>query len=183
MRYRVTWTIEENKAAIEELIHQAGCFVLLTNVPRAGLDGLDSFGVLRTYKGQYGVENDFAFLKDPLVVNDLFLKTPARIDALGMILVLALLIARLMEVHMRRFLKASEETVIGLNEVRTSRPTFYAMTCVVMHIQVLSLSHQRVLKNHPSARQIQFLRALGLDHTVFIDPKSKPSLIVPNQGS
>jgi transposase len=66
---------------------------------------LDSFGVLRTYKGQYGVENDFAFLKDPLVVNDLFLKTPARIDALGMILVLALLIARLMEVRMRRFLK------------------------------------------------------------------------------
>ena len=181
-RYRVTWTIEENKVAIDELVNQAGCFVLLTNVPRTGPDGLDSFGVLRTYKGQYGVENDFAFLKDPLVVNDLFLKTPARIDALGMILVLALLIARLMEVHMRRSLTVSNETVIGLNEIKTNRPTFYAMTCVIMHIQVLSLNHQRILKNDPSDRQIQFLNALGLDHTVFVDPKSKPILIVPNQA-
>ena len=180
MRYRVIWTFKENKAAVDELIDQAGCFVLLTNVPQTGHDGLDSFGVLQTYKGQYGVENDFAFLKDPLVVNDLFLKTPARIDALGMILVLALLIARLMEVHMRRYLKNSEETVIGLNDIKTSRPTFYAMTCVVMHIQVLSLNHQRVLKNRPSERQTQFLKALGLDFTVFIDPKSKPKIIAPN---
>jgi transposase len=181
MRYRVTWTIEENKAAIDELIHQAGCFVLLTNVPQTGLDGLDSFGVLRTYKGQYGVENDFAFLKDPLVVNDLFLKTPARIDALGMILVIALLVARLMEVHMRQSLSNTGETVVGLNEIKTSRPTFYAMTCVVMHIQVLALNSQRVLKNHPSERQNQFLKALGLDYTVFIDPKSVPVLIVPKR--
>jgi len=151
-------------------------------VPRTGIDELDSFGVLRTYKGQYGVENDFSFLKDPLVVNDLFLKTPARIDALGMILVLSLLIARLMEVYMRRSLKVSDETVIGLNEIKTSKPTFYAMTCVIMHIQVLALNHQRILKNHPSDRQNQFLKALGLDHTVFIDPKSKPIIIVPNEA-
>lgn len=182
-RYRVAWKIEENKAAIAELINQAGCFVLLTNVPRTGPDGLDSFGVLRTYKGQYGVENDFAFLKDPLVVNDLFLKTPARIDALGMVLVLALLIARLMEVHMRRSLQASGETVVGLNDVKTSRPTFYAMTCIVMHIQVLALNRQRILKNQPSDRQNQFLKALGLDHSVFIDPKSKPVIIVSNGAS
>lgn len=180
-RYLVTWSIEENTAAIDELINLAGCFVLLTNVPRTGPDGLDSFAVLRTYKGQYGVENDFAFLKDPLVVNDLFLKTPARIDALGMILVLALLIARLMEVRMRRFLEESEETVIGLHEVKTTKPTFYAMTCVIMHVQVFALNNQRVLKNPPSARQTQFLRALGLDQSAFIDPKSRPALIVRNQ--
>jgi transposase len=69
--------------------------------PRTGSDDLDSFGALRAYKGQNGVENDFAFLKDPLIVNDIFLKTPAQIDALGMILVLALLIARLMEIRIR----------------------------------------------------------------------------------
>ena len=61
----------------------AGCFVLLTNVPTTGDRALDAKGVLRTYKGQYGVESEFAFLKDPLVVNDLFIKTPSRIDALG----------------------------------------------------------------------------------------------------
>lgn len=98
-KYRVTWTIDENKSAIEALVKQAGCFVLITNTPQTGPDALDSLGVLRTFKGQYGGENDFAFLKDPLIVNDLLLKTPARIDALGVVLIIALLVARLMEAH------------------------------------------------------------------------------------
>lgn len=175
-KYRVAWSIEENQSAVADLIAQAGCFVLLTNVPQ---DDLDSLSVLRTYKGQYGVESDFAFLKDPLVVNDLFLKTPARIDALGLILVIALLVARLMEIHMRRYLDVHEETVIGLNNIKTSRPTFYAMTCCVLHIQVFLLNHQRLLKSDLSERQLQFLKALGLDPSVFTDPDSKPIIIPP----
>ena len=175
-KYRVAWSIEENQSAVADLIAQAGCFVLLTNVPQ---DDLDSLSVLRTYKGQYGVESDFAFLKDPLVVNDLFLKTPARIDALGLILVIALLVARLMEIHMRRYLDVHDETVIGLNNIKTSRPTFYAMTCCVLHIQVFLLKHQRLLKSDLSERQLQFLKALGLDSSVFTDPDSKPIIIPP----
>lgn len=175
-KYRVEWSIEENKTAVADLIAQAGCFVLLTNMPQADLDSLS---VLRTYKGQYGVESDFAFLKDPLIVNDLFLKTPARIDALGMILVIALLVARLMEIHMRRYLDVHDETVMGLNKIKTSRPTFYALTCCVLHIQVFLRNHQRLLKSEPTDRQLQFLKALGLDPSVFTDPKSKPIIIPP----
>jgi transposase len=48
--------------------------------------------LLRTYKAQDGIERNFSFLKDPLIVNDLFLKKPERIEALGMILLLSLLI-------------------------------------------------------------------------------------------
>jgi len=53
-----------------------------------GQDGVHGALTLKTYKGQYGVESDFAFLKDPLVVNDIFLKTPSRIDALDMVLIM-----------------------------------------------------------------------------------------------
>ena len=67
----------------------AGCFVLITNVPVDGEKRMKGSEMLHLYKGQYGVESDFAFLKDPLVVNDLFLKTPGRIDALGMVLIIA----------------------------------------------------------------------------------------------
>ncbi len=174
-RYHVTWTIEENKTAIDLLVNQAGCFVLITNVPGSGQDSLDGLGVLRVYKGQYGVEADFAFLKDPLVVNDLFLKTPARIDALGMVLVLALLVARLMEVHMRRYLDIHDQTVFGLNDIKTKKPTYYAMTCGMRNaVQVLVLNYHRILKNPPSDRQIQYLTALGLDESVFTDSSCIP---------
>lgn len=45
--------------------------------------------VLAAYKEQHGIERNFAFLKDPLIVNDLFLKRPDRIEALGFILLTA----------------------------------------------------------------------------------------------
>lgn len=100
-RYALSWNLAVNTAGVEKERSLAGCFVLLTNVPLHGDGGLDAARLLQTYKGQYGVEQDFVFLKDPLVVNDLFLKTPSRIDALGMILIIALLIVRLMERRMR----------------------------------------------------------------------------------
>ena len=39
---------------------------------------------LRAYKEQHGIEQNFGFLKDPLIVNSLFLKKPERIEALGL---------------------------------------------------------------------------------------------------
>jgi len=58
--------------------------------------------LLEAYKGQSGVENNFRFLKDPLIVNDLFLKKPERIEALGLIFLLSLLVWNLMERSMRK---------------------------------------------------------------------------------
>ena len=93
-RYTITCELVLNNEAVEREKQLAGCFVLLTNVPISGDAAMDGEKVLLTYKGQYGVENDFAFLKDPLIVNDIFLKKPHRIDALGMILVIALMVYR-----------------------------------------------------------------------------------------
>ena len=70
--------VSEKNEAIEKLLEKAGCFVLLTNVPAVEKSALE---ILRTYKEQDGIEKNFGFLKDPLVANDVFLKTPSRIEA------------------------------------------------------------------------------------------------------
>jgi len=46
--------------------------------------------VLMAYKEQQGIERNFGFLKDPLIVNDIFLKRPDRIEVLGFILLTSL---------------------------------------------------------------------------------------------
>jgi transposase len=74
-KYKLEWTIAPRKKEVEKLETIAGCFVLISNVPESGEEGLNARELLRTYKGQYGVESGFAFLKDPIVVNDTFLKT------------------------------------------------------------------------------------------------------------
>jgi len=145
---------------------QAGCFVILTNVP---LESLDAASVLRTYKGQYGIESDFSFLKDPLVVNDLFLKIPSRIDALGMILIIALMIWRLMERQMRLYLKEHGGSVPGWDNRPTSKPTSFMMSTVFGGIVAAELAGVCTLVNELTPRQIAFLSALGLDERVFYD--------------
>ena len=166
LRYELNWEITEKSDKLQVLREQAGCFVLLTNVAVASLDAAS---VLRTYKGQYGIESDFSFLKDPLVVNDLFLKTPSRIDALGMILVIALMVWRLMERQMRRYLQKEGTTVPGWDNKPTAKPTSFMMSTVFGGIMAAEMGAEAVLVNPLSSRQLAFLSALGLDERVFYD--------------
>ncbi len=187
-KYRLVCKIVEDRVHADKLREAAGCFVLLTNVPlpEQAEGGLDSAGILRTYKGQYGVENDFAFLKDFLVVNDLFLKTPRRIDALGMVLIIALMITRLMQQHMRKYLHDNDIEIQGLKKsIRTKRPTFYALTWALTNIEVLWIQGERILKSVLDENQLKYLAALGLDERVYTDPASRPKskkIISRNSG-
>ena len=85
------------------LKEEAGCFVLLTNVPMAGDLAHSASDILSVYKDQHGTEQNYGFLKAPVLVNRLFLKKPERIEALGLIFLLALLLWRLMERAMRTY--------------------------------------------------------------------------------
>src|SRR5262247_3770801 len=79
---QATW--HERAEVIARRTQETGCFVLLTNVPTAGEMAHRAEDVLRAYKEQHGIEQNFGFLKDPLIVNSLFLKKPERIEALGL---------------------------------------------------------------------------------------------------
>jgi len=180
-RYALAWEIAENTAGVERQKELAGCFVLLSNVPPEGDGALTAAALLQTYKGQYGVESDFAFLKDPLVVNDLFLKTPSRIDALGMILVIALMVWRLMERTMRAHVENTGTTLPGWDRRQTNRPTSFMMTIAMTGIMVALLHGRRAMLRGPGARQMAFLEALGLPPEVFTDQSCRCVPIIPHR--
>ena len=169
-RFELACELVENRAGVERERSLAGCFVLLSNVPTEGPGAMDAAGLLRTYKGQYGVESDFAFLKDPLVVNDLFLKTPSRIDALGMVLIITLMVWRLMERTMRAYVENSKTKLPGWDNRTTDKPTAFMMTIAMTGIMVAAIRGERYLLSGPGPRQLAFLRALGLGPPVFLDP-------------
>ena len=124
IRHRVLVNVSENNGAVEKLREEAGCFVLLTNVPTEKISGLET---LTIYKEQDGIEKNFGFLKDPLVANDVFLKKPHRIEAMGLVLVLSLLLWRLMERTMRRKTKQENITLQGWNNSTAIKPTSFIM--------------------------------------------------------
>jgi transposase len=154
--YRIVVTVSEHKENIAKLREEAGCFVLLTNVPIKEKSGLE---ILRTYKEQDGIEKNFGFLKDPLVANDTFLKKPRRIEAMGLVLVISLLLWRLMERNMRK--KAREKSIMlqGWNNRYTARPTSF--TGVKAGRRFLFTSLNKV--------QLEYLSALDVDPSTFTE--------------
>jgi len=168
--YRIRLEIERREEPIKKAEKEAGCFVLLTNAPCEGNEAMGSRGLLEAYKAQDIVERNFGFLKDDLIVNSLFLKSPARIEALGLVLVLSLMIWRLMERTMRMSLKERETTIIGWEKRQTSRPTSFMMTTRFLSVIVLRTSVGRFLGNPFNNVQLAYLKALGLSQEIFTKP-------------
>lgn len=171
MRYGISVSITEDEAAVATLREEAGCFVLITNVPVTGKprgdDEYDSQSILAAYKEQHGIERNFGFLKDPAIVDSLFLDLPERLEALALILLTALLIWRLMERCMRRSVEDNDEPITGWDNKPTRRPTAFMMTTKFSGVLVLKIGTKRSLNRGFSTGQTQFLRALNVSPEVF----------------
>lgn len=90
--YRLDITIHApGEAKITDLKAQASTFILMTNILKE--KDLSVLNVLKEYKGQAAVECRFRFLKDPTYVDGIYLKNPERIEALGYVFLMALLIS------------------------------------------------------------------------------------------
>lgn len=155
--------IAERTPLAEQKREQAGCFVLLTNTPTKGEMSHAPQEVLLAYKEQHGIERDFGFLKDPLIVNDLFLKKPERIEALGFILLTSLLIWALVEHAMRSFLQSTQTKLPGWDSKPTTRPTTFMLSTKFSGIQTVTVADRKQLAQPLNSTQAKYLAALGLD--------------------
>jgi transposase len=170
VRYAINASVVENSDQIEQKREEAGCFVLLTNVPLRGETANTGADLLRAYKDQNGIEHNYSFLKDPLIVNDTFLKKPERIEVLGAILMMALLIWNLMEHVMRKYLAVHDETLPGWDNKSTYRPTAFMMSTKFSGLQIVRIGSVCRLAQPLTDEQRLFLKALGLSERHLLTP-------------
>ena len=149
MRYGLKCTLNERDATMVRQREEAGCVVWLTNVPTEGALAHRAGDGLRGYKNQHGIEQHVSFLKDPLIVNRLFLKKPERIEALGLVLWLALLLWRLMERSLRHHVDTTGTTMTGGDKKTTDRPTALMMVTKFSGLMVVKVDQQRHLARAP----------------------------------
>jgi hypothetical protein len=109
------------------------------------------------------------FLKDPVIVNSLFLKKPERIEALGFVLFLALLIWRVMERAMRTYVDTTSTPLPGWDKQATERPTAFMMVTKFAGVIVLKLGHHRQPARPLSVVQQRYLTALDVPVASFTD--------------
>jgi transposase len=169
--YLLDIKIDLDGKAVAPLRLEAGCFVLLTNLTgKQETDQWPALTLLELYKNQSGIEQNFGFLKDPVIVNSIFLKKPTRIEVLGLVLLIALLIWRLMERCMRHYLEKTKSEISGWKNRPTKRPTSFMMTTKFLSILVARSGKRRQLVRPLKPVQLEFLNAMGVKPEVFVKP-------------
>ena len=79
---------------------------------------------LKEYKAQSGTEAGFKFIKDDTFqVDSVFLKTPARINALMVVMTLCLMVYGVTEYELRQSLQKHGETVTSQTRKQTNKPS------------------------------------------------------------
>ena len=152
LSFRVTATVVTIESEIAAQRVRCGRFILATNVlDSSSLSGSDA---LREYKAHQGVERGFRFLKDLLFfASSVFLKSPKRIAALGMLMALCLLVYNLGQRQLRQALAEQKQTLLNQLGKPTSSPTlrwvfqcFMAVHLVVFQgvQQVVNLTDERL---------------------------------------
>lgn len=169
--YKVSATIEQYPDKIQKLRTDAGCFVLITNL--SGEEEMQTWPaaeLLRLYKDQDGIEKNFSFLKDPAIVNSIFLKKPERIEVLGFVLLIALLIWRLMERNLRHYVEENDDYLPGWKKRVTKKPTAFMMSTKFINVLVITVGKQRKLAKPLNNVQLDYLIALGVNPDAFTVP-------------
>ena len=163
--YQLEGEVILHEEAVAQARRTLGRFILATNV--LDPEELSAEEMLAQYKAQgVSVERGFRFLKDPLFfAHSLFLKSPKRIMALTMIMVLALLIYALAERKLRQQLAATGQSVPNQVGKPTQTPTMRWVFQLFEGVDLLLIRQngqvvaRRVLNLHPVHRDI--LRLLG----------------------
>ena len=78
-------------------------------------------------------------------MNSVFLKKNSRIEVLGMVLLISLLIWRLIERSMQLYIEQEQTTITGWVKRRTKRPTSFMMTTKFHTVIVIKKGKRRQL--------------------------------------
>jgi hypothetical protein len=155
-------TLPARAEVIARKTPEAGCFVRLTHGPTAGEMAHRAGDVLRADKAPHGREQNCGVLQAPLMVNRLFLQKPERMEALGLVCLLALLIWRFMARSLRLHVEMTGHAWPGGDQQETTRPTACMRMTQCTAVMGLQVGPQRQLAQARSAVQQPSLAALGV---------------------
>ncbi|MHC1727573.1 MAG: hypothetical protein AB9866_16485 [Syntrophobacteraceae bacterium] len=108
------------------------------------------------------------------MVNAIFLKSEERIEALGLILLISLLIWRLIERTLRKHVEQTVTPLTGWDNKPTTSPTALMVISKFKNVTVIRIGTHRKVARPLNPVQLEWLEALGLKPDIFT--------IVPRAG-
>lgn len=166
-----------SEEAVANLEFHSRHFVLVTD--HLDREAWPDERILAEYRHQHVLEGHtgFRWLKNVATVAPVFLHTPRRIAALGVVFVLALMVRNYLQFELRRQLAEKGETIPDRLGKPTAKPTTETAmipfaTVTIVHVSFAGQSLGRKLTPLPEAART-VLRMLGVDESVFSTPRRR----------
>jgi len=162
--YEIAADVQRDAAAIQTYKQRESCYVVVTTLLDA--DEWPAGRVLEEYKHQYTIEQRFPVLKDPTQVGAVYLKNTDRLEALGYVLLMALLVYSLIERRVRIALEDADRPMELAGGPTSFRPTGRRVLQRFENVLVARVDGQRVIPDNVDV-PTRVLRLLGLDVTIY----------------
>ncbi len=156
---QVTGKIKTRLSVIEAEQITAGRFILATNI--LDTQEVSERQILSEYKAQQSNERGFRFIKEPLFfTSSVFVKNPERVEAIGMIMGLCLLVYTLGQRKLRQHLEATNEGVRNQVKKLTNKPTMRWIFQMFQAVHLVTVNGDKQVSNLTQDRQ-DVLKHLG----------------------
>ncbi len=166
--YHALVTVEESPEAMEHERERASLFVLLTNLLDA--EEYPDVRILREYKEQNAVEQQFRFLKQPFILGPVYLKNKNRVEAMSFIFQLALLVAAYLAHRVRMSLKEEDRPLTIWDNRKTTKPSARALMEMCDSLVVVKHGQERQLANCEGPETLRVLDLAGFGKRVYLKP-------------
>ncbi len=156
---------EVEEKAWKSALQQESTFVLVYRMEKR-TEWKNPADILRAYKNQNVVEQGFRFLKQPIYLGPVLLKKPERVEALGYIFLLVLLLGKYLEYRVRAILK-KEGDPLRVGGQKLARPT--AKT-ILEQLGIVVLKERDgicSMPRPPSGNTVRILHALGFSWDLY----------------
>ena len=157
------------KEFYDQLKRRESTFVLIAKVNDK--KKYDDLGILLEYKHQISIETKFRFIKSPVYLGPVFLDKPERVEALGYVFMLVLLIASYLEYRVRKGLKETGQAVRLPGNKKTDRPSVQTIMEIFRLIEVLIAGDRRYFPRNLLFQAIDMVEWAGYDPAkVYLEP-------------
>jgi transposase len=141
------WIVIETRLSVIEAEQiAAGRFILATNI--LDTQEVSDRQILSEYKAQQSNERGFRFIKDPLFFTSSYpVKNPERVEAIGMIMGLCLLVYTLAQRKLRQHLEATNEGVRNQVKKLTNKPTMRWIFQMFQAVHLVTVNGDKQVSN------------------------------------
>ena len=145
----------------ERLCQMESTFVLISSIKKE-MD-YDERKILTEYKHQSNIEQRFRFLKSPVYLGPVYLHTKRRIEALGYVFILVLLIASYLEYRVRQNIKKLGVGVYQPGGKTTETPSTKTIMEELSLVRVDSVEGKRTFPRDLNLRGLDIVVLAGFD--------------------